>query len=637
MIYGFDLGDGESAIARMSTGVPEVLSLGGEKSLVTALAVMEDGSMYIGESACQQQANARSLHVRFKQRFLSGNIQAHESVERFARAVYLQLRSDGYLTDEQEARFLVGCPSGWDKEARERYRTLFERAGFVGAAVTPESRAAFLSARESGVLAATQAQMVKPTLIIDAGSSTTDFTVVTRFQVTDSGQVNLGAGLIDQALLQMNLTRSRESRELSGQLESYPQYRAYCELLARRVKEALFNAQLRGILHEEIPCASSIKLYTLPGHPSLDISCTDKEMERILHAPMDELDGQNYVSAYEEALRQVKMQHADELPELILLTGGASRMGFMRSICEKMFPNAKILQGSEPEFAIARGLCYALHLDEQTQGFKEEAQRVISREVIEQQTLDALPDLYARCAPILVDVLIKQVAPSVFAAWRNGDIRTLEAMQAELEGACTAYLTPELLQTLLEQESELWMNGLRVGLEEITTKLCEQFGLPSTALRMPQDAALSVDATGFAMGSQLIDLSYAKLISDVVIATASATLCGGGGIALAVGGPIGLIVGAAAGVLLSRGLMGVTEKLLWKSDVPKFVRRAFTQNAFEKSLEKKRDDMCKELLGGMLARLDPPDKRTQRMLASVAGAVSDQMQENLEQALVLLK
>ena len=40
-------------------------------------------------------------------------------------------------------------------------------------------------------------------------------------------------------------------------------------------------------------------------------------------------------------------------PETVLLTGGASRLPLVAPACEKAFPNANIVRGAEPEFAIA--------------------------------------------------------------------------------------------------------------------------------------------------------------------------------------------------------------------------------------------------------------------------------------------
>ena len=55
LYYGFDLGDAESAVARLEKDrqeEPQILSVQGSKSFVTAYALKRSGELLIGESAC---------------------------------------------------------------------------------------------------------------------------------------------------------------------------------------------------------------------------------------------------------------------------------------------------------------------------------------------------------------------------------------------------------------------------------------------------------------------------------------------------------------------------------------------------------------------------------------------------------
>lgn len=313
-------------------------------------------------------------------------------------------------------------------------------------------------------------------------------------------------------------------------------------------------------------------------------------------------------------------------------------MGFMRTIAQEIFPRAQIVMGTEPEFAIGRGLCYALHLDQQTAGFEREAQDILSREAIEREVLAALPELYTRVAPVILDALIKQVALPVFTAWREGTYRTLEDMQAGLAGESAAYFTPETISILIREESREWMGTLRRRLQAITDPLCEKYNLPVASLRLPEESALTFDAADFApAGRGLVDLSYVKLLSDVIVATVAAALCGGGGLAVIISGPVGLIVGAAAGVLLSRGITTAAERALWKSNVPVLVRKMFSVSAFENGLSRRREEMLSDMMEKLMAQLDPPDARTKRMTGAVADEVTRQLQENLQRAVILLR
>ena len=78
----------------------------------------------------------------------------------------------------QVSATVVGCPAGWGKPRREQYAALIESAGFPNVRVVPEPRAAFLYARHARGLRIDAALMQKSAMVIDIGSSTTDFAYV---------------------------------------------------------------------------------------------------------------------------------------------------------------------------------------------------------------------------------------------------------------------------------------------------------------------------------------------------------------------------------------------------------------------------------------------------------------------------
>ena len=71
--FGFDLGDAESAVARLNKEdqvVPEMLTVVGEQSFITAYAQLSSGELLIGEKACYAD-NVVKRKIRFKSRFLT--------------------------------------------------------------------------------------------------------------------------------------------------------------------------------------------------------------------------------------------------------------------------------------------------------------------------------------------------------------------------------------------------------------------------------------------------------------------------------------------------------------------------------------------------------------------------------------
>ena len=76
--FGFDLGDAESAIARLykeDQVIPEMIPVAGEKSFITAYAQTNSGEIIIGEKACYAD-NVVKRKIRFKSRFLTDGASA---------------------------------------------------------------------------------------------------------------------------------------------------------------------------------------------------------------------------------------------------------------------------------------------------------------------------------------------------------------------------------------------------------------------------------------------------------------------------------------------------------------------------------------------------------------------------------
>ena len=143
-IIGFDLGDGESAVALFdanSTVEPRMLPIHGRASVLSAVGTKE-GRIVVGEEA-SVLSGAQDAKVRFKSRFLT-DPDAAGDVRLFAQGVMNQLLHQEPAIMSKVTRTVVGCPAGWGEGRREQYARLMESAGFPNVHVVPEPRAAFL-------------------------------------------------------------------------------------------------------------------------------------------------------------------------------------------------------------------------------------------------------------------------------------------------------------------------------------------------------------------------------------------------------------------------------------------------------------------------------------------------------------
>lgn len=224
-ILGFDLGDGESAVTLLdedSTVEPRVMPLCGKNSLISAVGV-KDGRIVIGEAASVTDGAAEAK-VRFKSRYLT-DPAASADVRAFAQGVMNELVRTQPALMAEVSRTVVGCPAGWGDGRREQYAALLESAGFPNVSVVPEPRAAFLYARHARGLRVSPELMKKSAMVIDIGSSTTDFAYIVdgrQQNVSLFGDTNLGGGLIDERILAHALAASKDGKALRAVFAGKP-------------------------------------------------------------------------------------------------------------------------------------------------------------------------------------------------------------------------------------------------------------------------------------------------------------------------------------------------------------------------------------------------------------------------------
>jgi len=637
--FGFDLGDGESAVAWMRAGKktePQMIELRGRKSVITALASHPEKGLFIGEEACHL-SGADWLQVRFKSRYLKDAAGAGSLVMMFAREVLSTLVADGRMDSPEMAFFFIGCPSGWPQETREAYKKLFVRAGMVNCEVVSESRAAFMFARESGELRVSDELLTLPTLIIDAGSSTTDFTFVADLAerslvASDFGEVNLGGGLLDRLLLDRNVRRSPQRRQLEDIFGRFPQYAARCEFEARRVKEMYFTQARRG---NGLRAESAVKLYAGRAPVTLDITCDDFDMGDLLAQPQEALGGRSFEASYRASLEAAAQELGGDRPAVILLTGGASRMPLIEDVARDVFPDAQLLRGLEPEFAIARGLCYALRIDQQTKGFAEAVAALIQSDDMEELVLARLPELFEAVSVPLCDKLVDDAAPEVFALWRSGGLKTFDDIGRELSARIARIMEGGEMKEALRPAVSEWVMRLRPDIEALTDPICDRFGLPRTSLRLPE--SLDIGAAQIMVESdRLLRMDQFKALIDIIAATVLASIFGGGGIALIATGLPGLIGGFLLGLVA--GIVGTetAERLLRKAELPVGMRRLLTTGYFKRSLNRRRDDIRAGICAELEKQLDPPSEASLGMVRDIAASIEAQLGRMMERAALLI-
>ena len=343
--WGFDLGDGESTLARVgSTGVsyPEIVDVDGKKVTITVWAVMRNGEVRIGENAARSAASAVRSAARFKRRFLDVQSDSAALIRDFSARVFESLRDSGALVGGEKSNSVyVGCPAGWDAENRARYRRIFETIGFPNPKVVSESRAVMVGAIQSNSVRDYVDLRTKSVLVIDIGSSTTDFAYINKGKETEirtGGEVSLGGGVMDELLLEASVQASGHEEDLRQIFSESESWLVDCELHARHLKELYYS---RPAEEREEECRDSL-LITYDEPVILDLVMNSAVSHRITEEPCPQLNGKSFRSVFTAGLREVRDSIGEEPPELLFLTGGVSRMEEIRSWCQEVFPRAVI-------------------------------------------------------------------------------------------------------------------------------------------------------------------------------------------------------------------------------------------------------------------------------------------------------
>jgi hypothetical protein len=582
--YGFDLGDAESAIAKLPVGgkgEPRILPVRGQGSFITAYAALSDGTLLVGEEACYAVGAVRRK-LRFKSVFLT-DPGAAECTATFARGALGELYAVGDLTRGQDAVFYLGCPAGWDANTRERYREIFVQAGYPPVRIVSESRAAMICACQSRHLQVGTDILKKPVLVVDIGSSTTDFAYIRHGReekLQTGGEVHLGGGILDELLLEQcikasGLAEKRIRRDLA---ESEP-WRSYCEFAARRLKEQYFANE--GTYREEGLAQSVVIALHTPVR--LKLYLDGERAKQLLNTGSERLGGKSFREAFLASLQGARDGIAGEQPELLFLTGGVSRLPAIRDWCSEVFPNAVLVTSAEPEYSVAKGLAYAAGIDASLSRFREELNAYIASDRVETVVGEGVPALYQSAVQVLTEPLLREAALPALERWRQGEIRRLQDVDDVMQENIRRYVRSEQAQKLLEEPVRKWLSGIAPKIEQDTVPLCVRNGVPVQSLSLSSYLDLPDVSIGVHAGD-VFAVREITLLVDAVISVLVGMLCGGGGIALIASG----LPGIAAGVVLSLAVLflgrGQMEKALLSANIPVPIRKLIPKGYFRARL-----------------------------------------------------
>ena len=618
--FGFDLGDAESAIARIDRDNPdvtEILPVREAKSFITAYALLPDGGILIGESACYAP-KAADREIRFKSRFLT-DPDSRTAIRRFAAGVLGELYGAGQLIKNEDCSFYIGCPAGWDRSAREDYRAIFEEVGCPPLRIISESRAALVNACRSKYLQVGYDILAKPVLVIDIGSSTTDLAYISaghEVELKTAGEVVLGGGVMDEILLEEGIRASGRADRIRKVFEESRPWKSYCEFAARRLKEKYFSDEA---YFSEHPCTESVQIRAGGLPLKLRLSLDKETAERLVEQKTDHLGGRSFRQVFTESLKDAKEKTGEPGPELIFLTGGVSKMPVIKTWVREIFPDSVVITGTDPEFAVAKGLAFCGQIDEELRAFKADLAELVSSTKVEEVVNSHITELYRAMVDVLVEPVLENAALPVFDRWRSGEIARLKEVDGILENEIRSYLTTSEVREMLIKPVTDWLRPVARDIEAYTVPICVRHNVPYSSLSLSSylsvsDLAIRVEA------KDIFAVEEITWIIDTLVSVLVGLLCGGGGIALVESGAPGIIVGAFLSLVVLVLGKDKMEQALLGIEIPKTVRRLVGKNAFRNRIGKTGE----EIRASFYRSLE--EEKNEEITGRMAAEISDQIE-----------
>ncbi|MDR0967079.1 MAG: hypothetical protein LBM75_11400 [Myxococcales bacterium] len=625
-VIGFDLGHGETALARVvvndsnkanSSDEPGMLGIGtgpNKKNQTTAIGYYSDERILIGDEALRDPNICKSF-IAFKKRPLpQQQDEAYEKLMKdYISSIYQGLVKDGEI--REASKFIVGCPSEWTKDERviEKYTEIFKSAGLLDVTVVSESRAALIQMLEKEGL---DRKTNRSVLVIDVGSSTVDFTLLDLQEKNskpyDTGR-QLGAALIEKALFQHILEKQESRAELENIFSIHTHFRNRCEIACRQLKETYFSAQEYFVDEIKTVYAKEEKTKNANGKKVVfdpEIMTGPEILKLINKTPLVDLDGhwETWPQAFTNELIKVrKHMHAEGQSakvDLILLTGGASRMGFIREKCKEIFLDSDIRMDDTPEFCIARGLARLGRIEIRTSNFQREIDafcETTMRKRIERQ----IDVLYKDLAKSLTYSIIADVKVE-FDVWRKGTVSTIEQMGERIDNKINALIKSESFKGEINSAVSDSIHSISTDLCSGVEKIQKKYGIETGGLINAFNGS-SIRVGSISICSFISDLMWSLLlpvisrIASIVIGiiwnTISAIL------ALLLGPiliatPPGWVILGALGITYFLGKGGVKEIMLEKMpgyDFPNWVRKLVSKDKVYSSINGKHSEIVSKI------------------------------------------
>jgi Effector-associated domain 11 len=523
-IVGLDFGDGESAISYTKisdTEPPQMVEFESEeKSLISAL-LREGDRFLIGASAVVNSPDSKELEVNFKKPPSSHEWKmAKRNISDFVDTLFNDLYNKNLNINSKNTILYIGHPSSWQEEEVKTYRDTFKKnESLPNLEVVSESRSALINARDFSDIP--KEKLKKNVLLIDLGSSTTDFTFLKNGKPTELPKgKDFGCNLMDFLIKQWAVDNHPQkeywAERLHGKYGRSFRQNSYLTLLCRLYKEKVFGSHVQILKPIDLDFIEVFEHFYSLMNDKLDIQTIKKlKFNENTHPKFAHL---TWEQSFENLLSEVKISLKEEI-SAILVTGGGSRMNFVKDSCIKKFGvhEKNLFAGKMPSYAIAMGLAGYGKWKYRLNKFHKEVDDLCDV-LLEERIKENAPAFLNKLMKIIFPLGYEKFIKPRLVKFINGEIN-MDVLGGDLLKYAGKEVADWLNNNTIEGQkykdelSKEFLDSVVTELNKEANQICRAYNIPEGSL-----------AVNFVIPANLFENVLADFVSKIVTFIANATI-----------------------------------------------------------------------------------------------------------------
>lgn len=597
-VIGIDFGHGETSAAYCSigwdsnkgqlSGVKDIDFGSNAKVIPSAISITTDGKAYIGDAAFLPEVlNKAEANVCFKKKPENIDGSAEQLMMRFMKEVYntIRERNSALFTDGNHLVY-IATPSGWDETAKDLYGQMAAKAGLPMGGITSESRAAFIKAQQDPDSGLPQ-YIDKGAIVFDMGSSTLDFTYLTRDNVNpiDWGD-DCGASKVEKIIY---ASKRDGNEEIIDFEKKYPNLVDALLFEARKAKEKVY-------FHPDMPCRITVNFETIVEDEEFeDTKMKFKYQPGELNQMLEE---KGYIGAIRNAMMIFKNEKITGKPiHVAFLTGGASRMDFIKDLVKECWnlPDERIYRDQDPSLTISQGVAVLGRGDIRSGGAQN------TKSLLDEITKNA-EDIFTPFAESLTAKVTNELERSVITAFNEfrdcesdvslNDLQERMKWWIEQDTNSIGEWASECYQKAFEEKTANIRAKLDSVVNEFSSTGVQMGSVGNVSLSLPQ-----LDMRGITAQMEDIGTTFAAEAGSITETVASAAIGGaiGYGLGMLLGGPLAwLLIG---GYFVGKWLFGEeeTEEQKKQKAMAKDLDKSARQQIYDAFFAEKGDEVANKI------------------------------------------